>query len=147
MWSVMLWGPAFAGMTKLGRSRQQDSGSDWTAAKKLPGIHFGLACTLDAERAKGIFSACNGKLIVKRCSGVSRLFHYLRFQHLDPLAVQFKPRTGEGSETANFAFDRCSGLRPVDFRLGLIDLGGVGGFAVVLWDGGVCFSDHVMFRP
>ena len=47
-------------------------------------------------------------------------------EQLDPLALDLEPGAGEGSEGPDLALDLGRRPRPVDPRLGLVDLGGVG---------------------
>ena len=119
----------------VSRQRVTAGSCPWGSRSRAAAPRGSSAPVRRAGRRSGRI-APSPQAIVSRSSstspGAPAVMRQLGFEQLDPLAISLEPGAGGGSEGADLPLDLLGGLAPVDPRLGLVDLGGVGDAVVGL---------------
>ena len=84
------------------------------------------AGALKRAAVERILAAGDDQRSVEHLAGLAGSIDALGIEQLDPLAIRFEPGAGGGGEGAHLPLDLLGGLAPVDPRLGLVDLRGIG---------------------
>src|ERR1700682_4008782 len=102
-------------------------GCDWRPAQELVGRHRLLAGTLQFNEAYGAGPAGDGQYVVQYLAGWPAAAALGRSQNLDaPGAGEFAPGAGKRRQPAAMIVDFVPRLGPIDARLALGDLVGIG---------------------
>src|SRR4029077_1221283 len=110
-----------------GISMQHGCGHDRRAAQKLVGGHRLLAGALQLLKAHGAGAAGHRQPVVQHLARRPAASAPGRAQNFDPAGTgKFAPGAGKRRQPAAMVMDLVPRLRPVDARLALVDLVGVG---------------------
>src|SRR3984893_13465409 len=100
------------------------------AAQKVLGLHRRLAGALQFENPQCTLLAGNREVVVEHVTRCTGPIDHLTAQDLDPYLLAFAchlaPRAGTLRQPVNMPEHGAARLVPVDPRLGLLDLGGIG---------------------
>src|SRR5437763_3781743 len=107
-------------------SRQDGAFGDGKAAQQLPGGHHAASGALNLKGTDRSVAAVDRQAIVDDFARSARTAINVRPKQLYAFTVGFEPGARDWIECAHLAFDLRGARRPVDPRLGLVDLLGIG---------------------